>query len=42
MKMAYADAAKLALAESMRADPTVWAVGEDLGRGGVSFRPSGE
>ena len=23
------------LAESMRADPTIWAVGEDLGRGGV-------
>ena len=35
MKMTYADAAKLALAETMRADPTVWAVGEDLGRGGV-------
>ncbi|MEM7270879.1 MAG: transketolase C-terminal domain-containing protein [Pseudomonadota bacterium] len=35
MKMTYADAAKLALAESMRADSTVWAVGEDLGRGGV-------
>ena len=35
MKMTYADAAKLALAECMRADPTVWAVGEDLGRGGV-------
>jgi len=35
MKMTYADAAKLALAEAMRADPTVWAVGEDLGRGGV-------
>ncbi len=35
MKMTYADAAKLALAEAMRADSTVWAVGEDLGRGGV-------
>ena len=35
MQMSYADAAKLALAEAMRADPTVWAVGEDLGRGGV-------
>lgn len=33
--MTYADAAKLAVAESMRADPTVWCVGEDLGRGGV-------
>ena len=29
------DAGKAALAESMRADPTIWAVGEDLGRGGV-------
>jgi pyruvate dehydrogenase E1 component beta subunit len=34
-KITYADAAKLAIAEEMRADPTVWAVGEDLGRGGV-------
>ncbi len=33
--MSYADAAKLAIAEAMRADPTVWCVGEDLGRGGV-------
>ena len=33
--MTYADAAKLAIAEAMRADPTVWCVGEDLGRGGV-------
>ena len=33
--MTYADAGKSALAESMRADPTIWAVGEDLGRGGV-------
>ena len=33
--MSYSDAAKAALAESMRADPTIWAVGEDLGRGGV-------
>ena len=31
----YADAAKLAIAEAMRADPTVWCVGEDLGLGGV-------
>ncbi len=31
----YADAGKRAVAESMRADPSVWAVGEDLGRGGV-------
>jgi pyruvate dehydrogenase E1 component beta subunit len=34
-KITYADAAKRAIAEAMRADPTVWAVGEDLGRGGV-------
>ena len=33
--MTYANAAKAALAEEMRRDPTVWAVGEDLGRGGV-------
>ncbi|PLS21368.1 alpha-ketoacid dehydrogenase subunit beta [Neptunicoccus cionae] len=33
--MSYADAAKLAVAEAMRDDPTVWCVGEDLGRGGV-------
>ena len=34
-KMTYSEAAKAALAEAMRTDPTVWAVGEDLGRGGV-------
>ncbi len=33
--MTYADAAKAGLAEEMRRDPHVWAVGEDLGRGGV-------
>ena len=33
--MTYSDAGKTALAECMRADPTIWAVGEDLGRGGV-------
>jgi len=33
--MNYSDAGKAALAECMRADPTIWAVGEDLGRGGV-------
>ena len=33
--MTYAQAAALALAEAMRADPTVVALGEDLGRGGV-------
>lgn len=39
--MTYADAAKLAIAEAMRADPTVWCVGEDLGRGGVFQQYSG-
>lgn len=34
-KMTYAEAGKTALAEEMRRDPLVWAVGEDLGRGGV-------
>lgn len=34
-RMTYADAAKLAIAEAMRADDRVWCVGEDLGRGGV-------
>ena len=33
--MTYAVAAKQALAEEMRRDPTIWALGEDLGRGGV-------
>ncbi|MDF0498894.1 alpha-ketoacid dehydrogenase subunit beta [Bradyrhizobium yuanmingense] len=34
-KMSYFDAGRLALEEEMRRDATVWAVGEDLGRGGV-------
>ena len=34
-KMTYAQAACLALSEAMRADPTIVAMGEDLGRGGV-------
>lgn len=34
-RLTYLDAARTALAEEMRRDPTVWAVGEDLGRGGV-------
>jgi pyruvate dehydrogenase E1 component beta subunit len=34
-RMTYAEAGKQALAEEMRRDPLVWAVGEDLGRGGV-------
>ncbi len=33
--MTYAAAGAAALAEMMDADPTVWALGEDLGRGGV-------
>jgi len=33
--ISYMDAARAALAEEMRRDPLVWAVGEDLGRGGV-------
>ena len=31
----YAEAAREAIAEEMRRDPDVWALGEDLGRGGV-------
>ncbi len=34
-RMSYLDAGKMALTEAMVADPNVWAVGEDLGRGGV-------
>ncbi len=34
-EMTYLEAGALALAEAMRADPRVWALGEDLGRGGV-------
>jgi len=33
--MTYLEAGKRALAEAMEADPTVWCLGEDLGRGGV-------
>jgi pyruvate/2-oxoglutarate/acetoin dehydrogenase E1 component len=33
--MSYLEAGKLALAQEMRRDATVWALGEDLGRGGV-------
>lgn len=33
--MTYAEAAREAIADAMRADATVWCVGEDLGRGGV-------
>ena len=34
-EMTYSDAAKQAVIEEMHRDPTVWALGEDLGRGGV-------
>jgi acetoin:2,6-dichlorophenolindophenol oxidoreductase subunit beta len=34
-RMTYAEAAAAALAGEMRRDPRVWALGEDLGRGGV-------
>ena len=33
--MSVVEASRRALAEEMRRDPTVWALGEDLGRGGV-------
>jgi pyruvate dehydrogenase E1 component beta subunit len=33
--ISYLDAGRLALAQEMRRDPLVWALGEDLGRGGV-------
>ena len=32
--MTYLEAGKAALAEEMRRDRRVWALGEDLGRGG--------
>jgi len=34
-RMSYLEAGKQALSEAMEADPRVWALGEDLGRGGV-------
>jgi len=34
-ELTYAEAGKAALAEEMRRDDRVWALGEDLGRGGV-------
>ena len=34
-RLTYAEAAREAIAEEMRRDANVWAVGEDLGRGGV-------
>ncbi len=35
VKTSYLEASRQALAEEMRRDDTVWALGEDLGRGGV-------
>jgi pyruvate dehydrogenase E1 component beta subunit len=34
-KLTYIEASRQAVAEEMRLDPLVWALGEDLGRGGV-------
>ncbi|MEZ5932480.1 MAG: alpha-ketoacid dehydrogenase subunit beta [Alphaproteobacteria bacterium] len=34
-ELTYLEAGREALAQTMRADPAVWALGEDLGRGGV-------
>lgn len=34
-RVSYIEAGRQAVAEEMRRDPLVWAVGEDLGRGGV-------
>lgn len=34
-KMTYREAGKRAVQQAMRNDPTVWCLGEDLGRGGV-------
>ena len=35
VELTYAEASRQAIAEEMRRDPDVWALGEDLGRGGV-------
>ena len=35
VELTYAEAAREAIAEEMRRNPDVWALGEDLGRGGV-------
>ncbi|SLN76709.1 alpha-ketoacid dehydrogenase subunit beta [Oceanibacterium hippocampi] len=34
-RLSYLEASRVAVAEEMERDPLVWAVGEDLGRGGV-------
>lgn len=41
VKMTYREATTVALAEEMRRDRHVWAVGEDLGRGGLYDQYSG-
>lgn len=40
-ELTYLEAAKAAVAEEMRRDPSVWALGEDLGRGGVFAQYAG-
>lgn len=40
-RMTYAAASILALAEEMRRDPRVWALGEDIGRGGIGAQYKG-
>ncbi len=40
-ELSYLEASKQAIAEEMRRDPMVWALGEDLGRGGVSGQYKG-
>lgn len=34
-RLTYREAARLALAHELAADPAVWTLGEDIGRGGV-------
>ncbi|MDE2362822.1 MAG: alpha-ketoacid dehydrogenase subunit beta [Hyphomicrobiales bacterium] len=40
-RMTYAEASILALREEMRRDPRVWALGEDIGRGGIGGQYKG-
>lgn len=40
-ELSYLEASKQAIAEEMRRDPMVWALGEDLGRGGVAGQYKG-
>ncbi len=41
-ELTYLEASKQAIAEEMRRDPMVWALGEDLGRGGVAGQYKGK